>query len=127
MNDGLKGDGNYRSGRYMGFYSNNVDATIDLQSEQEISEAFIDTYLVPGDYIFGLTGMEVYVSNDGKSFSKVASRQIPVLEKAARIMFPATTRLLSTRPKPATCASSANARLLFRHGIPEPAKRLSSL
>ena len=99
LNDGLKGDGNYRSGRYMGFYSNNVDATIDLQSEQEISEAFIDTYLVPGDYIFGLTGMEVYVSNDGKSFSKVASRQIPVLEKGSKNNVPCHNTLAFDKTK----------------------------
>ena len=99
LNDGLKGDGIYRSGRYMGFYSNNVDATIDLQSEQEISEAFIDTYLVPGDYIFGLTGMEVYVSNDGKSFSKVASRQIPVLEKGSKNNVPCHNTLSIDKTK----------------------------
>ena len=58
--DGLKGDDNYRSGRYIGIYGENLDATIDLQEEKEISAVTIGTYLVPGDYIFGLTGIEVY-------------------------------------------------------------------
>ena len=82
--DGLKGDDNYRSGRYIGFYGQDFDATIDLQEEKEISSASIGTYLVPGDFIFGLTGMEVYVSADGKDFKKIASKAIPVLEKGSK-------------------------------------------
>lgn len=78
--DGLFGDDNYRSGRFVGFYGKDLDASIDLQSEQEISSVFVNTYLVPGDYIFGLTGLEVYVSDTGKDFRKVASKSIPVLE-----------------------------------------------
>ncbi len=82
--DGLFGDDNYRSGRFVGFYGNDLDATIDLQDEQEISSVFVNTYLVPGDYIFGLTGLEVYVSDTGSDFRKVASKQIPVLGKGTK-------------------------------------------
>lgn len=84
LNDGLYGDGNYRSGRYIGFYGNDLDATVDLQSEKEISSVFIGTYLVPGDYIFGLKGMEIYTSTDGSSFEKIASKDFPVLEKGSK-------------------------------------------
>ena len=84
LNDGLYGDGNYRSGRYLGFYGENADVTIDLQAEKEISSAFISTYLVPGDYIFGLKGIEVYTSMDGKDFTKVVSKDFPVLEKGSK-------------------------------------------
>lgn len=84
LNDGLYGDGNYRSGRYIGFYGEDVDAVIDLQSEKEISSAFISTYLVPGDYIFGLKGIEVHTSADGKNFKKIASKDFPVLEKGSK-------------------------------------------
>ena len=82
--DGLKGDDNYRSGRYIGIYGENLDATIDLQEEKEISAVTIGTYLVPGDYIFGLTGIEVYVSADSKDFRKIASNTIPTLEKGSK-------------------------------------------
>ena len=44
----------------------------------------VGTYLVPGDYIFGLTGLEVYGSADGKNFKKIASKSIPTLEKGAK-------------------------------------------
>ena len=82
--DGLAGDDNYRSGRYIGFYGQNLDAVIDLQEETEISSVSVGTYLVPGDYIFGLTGLEVYTSEDGKAFKKIASKSIPTLEKGSK-------------------------------------------
>lgn len=82
--DGLTGDDNYRSGRYIGFYGKDFDATIDLQEEREISSVSVGTYLVPGDYIFGLTGLEVYGSSDGKNFKKIASKSIPTLEKGSK-------------------------------------------
>ena len=82
--DGLTGDDNYRSGRYLGIYGQDFDAVIDLQEEREISSVSVGTYLVPGDYIFGLTGLEVYVSADGKNFKKIASKAIPTLEKGSK-------------------------------------------
>ena len=54
-----------------------------MQSTQEISSAFVNTMLVPGDFIFGLTGLEVYVSDDGKSFRKAGSTRFPVLGKGS--------------------------------------------
>lgn len=82
--DGLSGDDNYRSGRYVGFYGKDFDAVVDLQENREISSVSIGTYLVPGDYIFGLTGIEVYGSEDGKNFKKIASKTIPTLEKGSK-------------------------------------------
>lgn len=82
--DGLKGDDNYRSGRYLGIYGQDLDAVIDLQEVKEISSVSVGTYLVPGDYIFGLTGLEVYASEDGKNFKKIASKSIPTLEKGSK-------------------------------------------
>ena len=35
--DGLQGDDNYRSGRYIGLYGQKFDAIIDLQETKEIS------------------------------------------------------------------------------------------
>ena len=82
--DGLTGDDNYRSGRYLGIYGQDFDAIVDLQAEKEISSVSVGTYLVPGDYIFGLTGLEIYVSDDGKKFNKIASKSIPTLEKGSK-------------------------------------------
>lgn len=82
--DGLKGDGNYRSGRYIGIYGKDLDVTVDLEDEKEISSVSVSSCLVPGDYIFGLTGLEVNVSSDGKTYRKIASKSIPELEKGSK-------------------------------------------
>lgn len=82
--NGLEGNDNYRSGRYIGIYGQDFDATVDLQEAKEISSVSLGTYLVPGDYIFGLSGLEIYGSNDGSTYNKIASKSIPVLEKGSR-------------------------------------------
>lgn len=82
--NGLEGDDNYRSGRYIGIYGQDFDAIVDLQETKEISSVSLGTYLVPGDYIFGLSGLEIYCSNDGNTYRKVASKTIPVLEKGSK-------------------------------------------
>lgn len=82
--DGILGDDDYRSGRYLGIYGQNFDATIDLQEPKEISSVSLGTYLVPGDHIFGLTGLEVSVSKDGKTYIPIGSKPIPTLEKGSR-------------------------------------------
>ena len=85
LTDGLYGDLNYRSGRWVGFYGNNPDITIDMQEPKEISSAFIDTLLNPGDAIFGATGLKIEISDDGKVFREIASKKIPVLEKGTKM------------------------------------------
>ena len=82
--NGLEGDDNYRSGRYIGIYGQDFDAIVDLQETKEISSVSLGTYLVPGDYIFGLSGLEIYGSNDGSTYNKIASKSIPVLEKGSK-------------------------------------------
>lgn len=82
--NGLEGNDNYRSGRYIGIYGQDFDATVDLQEAKEISSVSLGTYLVPGDYIFGLSGLEIYGSSDGSTYNKIASKTIPVLEKGSK-------------------------------------------
>lgn len=85
LTDGLYGDLNYRSGRWVGFYGNNPDITIDMQEPKEISSAFINTLLNPGDAIFGATGLKIEISDDGKVFREIAFKKIPVLEKGTKM------------------------------------------
>ena len=37
--DGLKGNGNYKTGRWIAFYKNDMEAVIDMQQPTEISSA----------------------------------------------------------------------------------------
>lgn len=77
LTDGLSGDSNYKTGRWLGFQGKNVDAIIDLQKPTTISKVSFNTNVVKGDWIMGAAGITVKVSNDGKNFKEVASQKIP--------------------------------------------------
>ncbi|MDE5676800.1 glycoside hydrolase family 20 protein [Phocaeicola sp.] len=83
--DGLYGDMNYRSGRWIGFYGTDMDVVLDLTEPKEICSAFVNTLLNTGDAIFGATGLKVEVSEDGKNFRTLASRDFPVVEKGTKM------------------------------------------
>lgn len=85
MIDGLYGDMNYRSGRWIGFYGTNMNVTLDLLEPKEVSSVFVNTMLNTGDAIFGTTGLKVEVSEDGKNFRRVASEDFPVVEKGTKM------------------------------------------
>lgn len=77
--DGLKGDGNYKTGRWIAFYRNDMEAVIDLQKEMEISKVAISTCVEKGDWVFDVRHFAVEVSSDGKNFTEVATGDFPVL------------------------------------------------
>lgn len=77
--DGLKGNGNYKTGRWIAFYKNDMDVTIDLQQPTEISSAAITTNVEKGDWVFDARSFSVEVSDDGKTFTKVASEDYPAM------------------------------------------------
>ena len=75
LNDGLTGDANYKTGRWMGFQGTDLIAVIDLQQVTEISKAGIRTNIVTGDWILDAENFDVSVSDDGKNFTPVAGIQ----------------------------------------------------
>ena len=77
--DGLRGGSNYRSGRWLGWYGKNLDATIDLQDVTEISSVRFNLHINMKDWIFNAKSVKVLVSNDGKNFKEVASRDFDLL------------------------------------------------
>ncbi len=77
--DGLKGDGNYKTGRWIAFYRNDMETVIDLQKETEISKVAITTCVEKGDWVFDVRRFAVLVSSDGVNFTEVASQDFPVL------------------------------------------------
>lgn len=79
--DGLHGNDNYKTGRWLGFQGKDIDATIDLKEPTEIQKIAFNTNVVKGDWIMGASGITVKVSDDGKTFREVASKKIPELGK----------------------------------------------
>lgn len=80
LTDGLQGDSNYKTGRWLGFQGKDVEAAIDLKELTEISKVSFNTNVVKGDWIMGAAGITVKVSEDGKTFKEVASKTIPSLK-----------------------------------------------
>ena len=79
--DGLKGNGNYKTGRWIAFRGNDMDVTIDFKQPTEISSVAISTCVEKGDWVFDTRGLSVEVSEDGTNFTKVASETYPAMKE----------------------------------------------
>ena len=77
--DGLKGNPNYRTGRWLGFCGTDLEAVIDLKNEEEISYVKFNTSVDMGDWVFDVLGITVSVSNDGENFTDVFDQAYPDL------------------------------------------------
>lgn len=76
--DGLKGNAkNYKDGSWIGFIGGDLEALFDLQQPTEISSVTVGSYVCTGDWIFGITGLSVFTSEDGKTYNKIASAKFP--------------------------------------------------
>ena len=81
LTDGLKGNSSYRSGRWIAFNGNDMDMTIDLQQPTEISSVAISVNVAKGDWVFDARNLSVEVSDDGKTFKKIASEEYPAMKE----------------------------------------------
>lgn len=79
--DGLAGSKDYRTGRWIAFYKNDMVAVIDLQQLTSISKAWIRNYVEIGEEILDLRKMSVEVSDDGQTFKPVKSEVYPAISK----------------------------------------------
>lgn len=76
--DGLKGTNSYASGRWLGFPGKDVEATIHLEESTEISRVSTEAIIDLSAWIMGACGLSVAVSDDGKDFREVASKDYPI-------------------------------------------------
>ena len=80
--DGMTGDRNYKTGRWIAFYTNDMEAVIDLKEPTEISSMTLHTCVEKGDWIFDTRGITVAVSDDNKTFKEVASESYPTMKES---------------------------------------------
>ena len=78
--DGLTGDRNYKTGRWIGFCGTDLETVIDLGAPTEISSAGFRTCVEKGDWIFDSRGATVLVSDDGTQFREVAAETSPAMK-----------------------------------------------
>ena len=79
--DGLKGNFNYKTGRWIAFFRNDMEAVIDLKETTEISSVGISTLVEKGDWVFDARHMAVMVSEDGKNFKELAAEDYPAMKE----------------------------------------------
>ena len=77
--DGLKGNHNYKTGRWIAFFKNDMEAVIDMKQPTEISSVSISTLVEKGDWVFDARRFAVYTSEDGENFTEVAAEDYPFL------------------------------------------------
>ena len=75
--DGLKGNFNYKTGRWIAFYKNDLEAIIDMKEPTEISSVAISALVEKGDWVFGPRKFSVAISEDGKNFKEIAKEEYP--------------------------------------------------
>ena len=81
--DGLVGGStNYRTGRWIGFAGNDLDAVIDLGTPTSVSNVSFNTCVEKGDWIFDARAIEVLVSSDGQTFNSVAKEELPAMKES---------------------------------------------
>jgi len=77
--DGLKGNFNYKTGRWIAFYKNDMEAIIDMKQPTEISSVSISTLVEKGDWVFDARKFSVAISEDGKNFKEIAKEEYPAM------------------------------------------------
>jgi len=77
--DGLKGNFNYKTGRWIAFYKNDMEAIVDMKQPTEISSVAISTLVEKGDWVFGARKLSVSISEDGKNFKEIAKEEYPAM------------------------------------------------
>ena len=80
--DGLKGNFNYKTGRWIAFYKNDLEAIIDMKEPTEISSVGISALVEKGDWVFGPRKFSVAISEDGKNFKEIAKEEYPEMTLA---------------------------------------------
>ena len=75
--DGLRGANSYRTGLWLGFCGNDLDATIDLGKVQKVRQVTFNADVFQCDGVVDARGVEVYTSTDGKRFKQVAKQDYP--------------------------------------------------
>lgn len=73
--DGKFGTNGYNNGDWVGYAGRDLVAEIDLEEAESISNVRVRVCIATGDWVFDARGMEVAVSEDGKTFTTVASEE----------------------------------------------------
>ncbi|MEL7530415.1 MAG: FN3 associated domain-containing protein [Bacteroidota bacterium] len=72
-----KGTQQFRDGNWLGFEAKDLVATLDLQKSSKLRRVSVSCLEDVGAWIFYPIGLEISVSEDGKTYKKIASKDFP--------------------------------------------------
>ena len=75
--DGHRGGERFTDTEWVGYLDEDMDVTIDMQGAKPYSSVSVETNINKGEWIFPPSVVEVYVSDDGAEFARVAALAIP--------------------------------------------------
>lgn len=93
--DGKFGTNGYNNGDWVGYAGRDLVADVDLEAEESVSSVRVRVCIATGDWVFDARGMEVAVSDDGKTFRTVASEEYPAMTMSSNAI---ETHALSFAP-----------------------------
>ncbi|MDR1951475.1 MAG: GH92 family glycosyl hydrolase [Bacteroidales bacterium] len=76
--DGIKGEMDFRTGTWQGFYGVDLVATLDMGKVQQVNEVSIGFLQASYSWIFFPPKVTFYISNDGENFTEVGYEKTPV-------------------------------------------------
>jgi len=78
--NGVFGSTNFRDGNWQGFQGEDLDIIIDLADSKDVSGVHIHCMQIVNSWIVLPKGLEIYISENGENFTKVASaeNEIPI-------------------------------------------------
>lgn len=75
--DGIRSKAFHTNGLWIGYYNEPMDIIINLGAKQNCSKVVVSSLTDMGSYIMGIKNLEIWISADGKNFTKVAERTLP--------------------------------------------------
>lgn len=82
LTDGLRGNKNYRTGRWLGFYDADPVAVVDLGTVQPVAQVAGRVCVNKDDGCFDTRRFEVAASEDGTAFRTVAAERYDAMTEA---------------------------------------------
>lgn len=73
--DGLHGDGNFASGRWLGFVGDDVTAVVDLGKSESVQSFAVTALTYLDAWIMAPTSLTVYASEDGDNFVELSRKE----------------------------------------------------
>ncbi len=74
LSNGILGSNSFADGQWLGFEGKDLQAVIDFGETQQISRVSIQTSNHPGSWVYPASRMEIFGSEDGSTFEKIAEQ-----------------------------------------------------